>query len=217
MNLEDLALQNAHKEYLDFLDDKSTSRNGYYFEQIQNMIRYNKHRLIINIQDIRSLLPNRVIALFSQAIPEIVSLQRALREFAKSLDSNFAKNMDDLYVGFDGCVRSQYLNPRHLNSYHLNKLVCIEGIVVRISFVHPKIFRSVHYCPNTEKILERRYSDQFGFENSLFGTTYPTKDEDGNPLETEFGLSRYKDNQTITIQELPETAPPGQLPRLVIE
>lgn len=29
---------------------------------------------------------------------------------------------------------------------------------------------------------------------------YPTKDEDGNLLETEFGLSKYKDHQTFSIQ-----------------
>ena len=34
-------------------------------------------------------------------------------------------------------------------------------------------------------------------------------------METEFGLSTYKDYQTITLQEMPERAPMGQLPRSV--
>ena len=42
---------------------------------------------------------------------------------------------------------------------------------------------------------------------------YPSKDESGNKLDTEFGLSTYRDSQTLTIQEMPEAAPLGQLPR----
>lgn len=34
-------------------------------------------------------------------------------------------------------------------------------------------------------------------------------------METEFGLSIFKDHQTITLQEMPEKAPMGQLPRSV--
>lgn len=39
----------------------------------------------------------------------------------------------------------------------------------------------------------------------------PTLDT-GNLLTTEFGMCKYKASQTVTVQELPETAPPGQLP-----
>ena len=39
------------------------------------------------------------------------------------------------------------------------------------------------------------------------------RDENDNLLITQYGLSTYIDHQTVTIQELPETAPPGQLPR----
>lgn len=46
-------------------------------------------------------------------------------------------------------------------------------------------------------------------------TMYPREDDAGNPLTTEFGLSTFLDHQSISIQEMPERAPPGQLPRSI--
>jgi len=47
------------------------------------------------------------------------------------------------------------------------------------------------------------------------GSTYPEEDGNGNKLSIEFGYSTYRDHQTISIQEMPERAPAGQLPRSV--
>ena len=75
--------------------------------------------------------------------------------------------------------------------------------------------KSVHFCPATGKTLERQYTDLTSFEAYPSTAAYPTQDDDGNPLQTEFGLSKYKDHQTMSVQEMPEKAPAGQLPRSV--
>ena len=46
-------------------------------------------------------------------------------------------------------------------------------------------------------------------------TVIPQDDGDGRPLLMEYGLSTFRDHQTISIQEMPERAPAGQLPRSV--
>ena len=43
-----------------------------------------------------------------------------------------------------------------------------------------------------------RYNKWVKFVNK--DTARVFQDEDGNPLETEFGLSTYKDHQTFTVQ-----------------
>lgn len=86
--------------------------------------------------------------------------------------------------------------------------------MTKCSLVRPKIVRSVHYSPVTKKSIERRYTDIYGGGEATSRAAYPTKDDEGNPLETEYGLCEFKDHQVFTIQELPEKAPPGDYPIL---
>jgi len=151
----------------------------------------------------------------NNAIEEIIAFQRALKEFVTNTNSDYSKRFSEFFVGFEGSFGSKHVTPRTLTSNQLGSVVAVEGIVTRCSLVRPKVVRSVHYCPATKKTIERKYTDLTSFEAFPTSSVYPTKDEDGNLLETEFGLSVYKDHQTFTIQEMPEKAPAGQLPRAV--
>jgi DNA replication licensing factor MCM3 len=81
--------------------------------------------------------------------------------------------------------------------------------------VRPKVLRSTHYCPTTSKFSQKEYRDLTTLGGIATGSAYPTKDAEGNRLETEYGMCEYMDHQMITLQEMPERAPPGQLPRSV--
>ena len=124
------------------------------------------------------------------------------------------------------------MSPRSLTSSSLRQLVSVEGVATKVSSIKPKVVRSVHYCPETKQHLEREYRDSTDPELGLHAldaqgrelpdrmigitpTAFPQKDKDGNALETEFGLSEFKDHQTVVLQEMPERAPMGQLPRSI--
>lgn len=47
--------------------------------------------------------------------------------------------------------------------------------MTRVSLVRPKVVRSVHYCPATKKVMERKYTDLTSFEAFPTSAIYPTK------------------------------------------
>lgn len=206
-------LRDLQREYLDFLDDEEDQ--GIYANQVKTMIAEEGKRLLVNINDLRKKNPTRAQALLNNAFEEQHAFSRALKEFVQSIQPTYAKTQEEFHVAFEGSFGNKHVTPRQLTSRFLGSLVCVEGIVVKVSLVRPKVVRSVHYCPATNKFMERKYTDATSFEAVPSSNAYPTKDEDGNLLETEYGLSVYKDHQSITIQEMPEKAPAGQLPRSV--
>ncbi|KAK6313876.1 hypothetical protein J4Q44_G00153350 [Coregonus suidteri] len=210
---EDMELREAHREYLDFLDDDQDQ--GVYHERVRSMVSENRCRLIVNINDLRRRNEKRAKALLKDCFSELVAFQRALKDLVASIDATYAKQFEEFHVGFEGSFGTKHVTPRTLAARYLGNLVCVEGIVTKCSLVRPKITRSVHYCPATKKTLERKYTDLTSLDAFPSSAIYPTKDEENNPLETEFGLCAYKDHQTLTIQEMPEKAPAGQLPRSV--
>ena len=158
--------------------------------------------------------PFRVIPTLEKALQEHVLIQDAtyMDKLASGIGekhSDLAKAALDpravqLRVGFDGAFGRSLVSPRTLTAGFVTQLVMVEGIVTKASPIRPKVSRSVHYCPATKQFTTRTYRDATDPSGDPTGSVYPTRDDDGNPLETEFGLSTYRDHQTFTIQEMPE-------------
>ncbi|XP_061560243.1 DNA replication licensing factor MCM3 [Phycodurus eques] len=211
--VDDRLMREAQRDYLDFLDDDQDQ--GIYQSKVCDMISENKSRLIVNMNDLRRRNDARAAKLMSNAFEELMAFQLALKDSVASVDATYAKQHEEFHIGLEGSFGSKHVTPRTLTSRLLGSMVCVEGIITKCSLVRPKVVRSVHYCPATNKTMERKYTDLTSLDAFPSSAIYPTKDEENNPLETEFGLSIYKDHQTITVQEMPEKAPAGQLPRSV--
>ena len=101
-------------------------------------------------------------------------------------------------------------------------MVAVQGIVTKMTLVKPRIQTSVHYCEITNRGHIKHYNDinniqQAGDGISTFegSNAFPTKDAQENPITPEYGYCIYKDHQVVTLQEMPERAPTGQLPRSI--
>ncbi|KAL9044401.1 MAG: hypothetical protein Q9214_002458 [Letrouitia sp. 1 TL-2023] len=174
-------------------------------------------RLTVNLDEIRS--HNRELAdgLLQSPFDFSQAFDQALKNVIIALPNRPAiESAQDAiyYCAYIGSFGEFACNPRTLSSNHLNRMVSLEGIVTRCSLVRPKVVKSVHYNEKKNIFHFREYKDQTMTANGAASTSvYPQEDEDGNRLITEYGYCTYRDHQTISIQEMPERAPAGQLPR----
>ncbi|EEE64083.1 hypothetical protein OsJ_18914 [Oryza sativa Japonica Group] len=204
----------AHKRaFLDFLDQDVGK--GVYMQAVRDMVQNKRHRLIIGMDDLRNHSLDLARRVIRSPAEYMQPASDAVTEVARNLDPKFLKEGQRVLVGFSGPFGFHRVTPRDLMSSFIGTMVCVEGIVTKCSLVRPKVVKSVHYCPATGGTLSREYRDITSFVGLPTGSVYPTRDENGNLLVTEYGMCEYKDHQTLSMQEVPENSAPGQLPRTV--
>ncbi|CCK71110.1 MCM DNA helicase complex subunit MCM3 KNAG_0G00530 [Huiozyma naganishii CBS 8797] len=178
-------------------------------------------RITVSLDDLREFDRSFWTGVLTQPAYFIPPAERALSDTAAVLALSAADGGAGARaawrLSFSGALGAHALSPRTLDSTFLNKLVAVEGIVTRTSLVRPKLIRSVHFAQKTGRFHYRDYTDATTTLTTSIPTPaiYPTEDPEGNKLTTEYGYSTYVDHQRITVQEMPESAPAGQLPRSV--
>lgn len=180
------------------------------------MLQKNQRRLVVNIDHVRDHNPQIAEGLLVTPFDYTLAFNEALKKIVKTVITARPDQMDDevmYYCAWAGSFGLHACNPRTLSANHLNQMVSIEGIVTRCSLIRPKIVKSVHYNETENKFHFREYRDQTMTNGVTTNSVYPQQDDKGNPLMTEYGWCTYRDHQTISIQEMPERAPAGQLPR----
>ncbi|KAF4552795.1 DNA replication licensing factor mcm3-like protein [Elsinoe fawcettii] len=218
LQLRDEATRDRIRAAEEFLDPNDPRARSYRAEIIL-MLNRGLRRLTVSLDEIRSHSREMAEGLLSQPFDFSQAFDRALKNVVKTIpDRPSHETADDTmyYCAYVGAFGEFACNPRTLNSHHLNHMVSMEGIVTKCSLVRPKVIKSVHYNERKTTFHFREYRDQTMSASGAASTSvYPTEDEDGNPLITEYGHCLYRDHQTISIQEMPERAPAGQLPRSV--
>ena len=181
------------------------------------MLNRGLRRLTVSIDEIRTHSREMADGLLNQPFDYSQAFDRALKDIVNTLGNRPAHETAEetmYYCAYVGSFGEYACNPRTLSSQYLNHMVSLEGIVTKVSLVRPKVVKSVHWNERKNKFHFREYQDQTMTANGAASSSvYPTVDDEGNPLITEYGFCTYRDHQTISIQEMPERAPAGQLPR----
>lgn len=222
------------RRFTSFLD--SDNGHGPLADRIQQMVRIpdadtlatseTPKRLIVSMDALRDFDPELANDVVTKPIDLLPVFERTMQDLIMGIRHDLAldkRKLAEYRIGLDGAFGARHVSPRALNAGLVGGVVKIDGIVTRASVVRPRLVLSVHYCPITKKFHEKTFRDNanvsslamFTQNAGMPGSAYPTKDEEGNPLETEFGMCWYRDSQRVTIQEMPEKSPPGQLPRSV--
>ncbi|KAI1828465.1 MCM2/3/5 family-domain-containing protein [Xylaria intraflava] len=199
-------------EFLDPHDQHARS----YRSDIILMLQKNQRRLIVNLDHVRDHNSELAEGLLFDPFDYTLAFNYALKKVVETIpQARPDQTHEDVlyYCAWAGSFGLNACNPRTLSSNHLNHMVSIEGIVTRCSLIRPKVVRSVHYNEKKNVFHYRDYRDQTMTTGVTTSSVYPQEDEEGNPLLTEYGFCTYRDHQTMSIQEMPERAPAGQLPR----
>ncbi|GAB9463719.1 DNA replication licensing factor mcm3 [Globisporangium polare] len=232
MELQQDALDEAFRRHKNYFQHFLENEDGFgnYSEKLRAMMSQKNSRLAVDLNDLREYdssftdpatsgqdnIADRILRSPMEYVPPF---EAAVKDLVFNYDSMYGSKESEsskdmiFHVGFEGDFGHHNVNPRGLLASYLCQMVCVQGIITKCSAVRPKVVRSVHFCKETNAILSREYRDNTSLSGLPTSSVYPTKDENGNFLETEFGLSQYKDYQMLSMQETPETAPLGQLPR----
>jgi DNA replication licensing factor MCM3 len=180
------------------------------------MLQKNQKRLVVSLDHVRNHNADLADGILRQPFDYSLAFNHALKKIVETIpQARPDQTAHDVayYCAWAGSFGLNACNPRTLSSQHLNYMVSLEGIVTRCSLIRPKVVRSVHFNEAKNKFHFREYQDQTMTNGVTTSSVYPREDDEGHPLITEYGHCTYQDHQTISIQEMPERAPAGQLPR----
>ncbi|ETN98751.1 hypothetical protein RFI_38736 [Reticulomyxa filosa] len=135
-------------------------------------------------------------------------------------------------IGLEGGFGAQRVTPQQLMAHNLTQMVCLEGIVTKMSLVRPKVVQTVHYCETTKQYHTQLYRDatamtglptvrfkQLNFLKKVCVCLYRIylffQDPNGNSLTTEYGLSTYRNHQKVFVQDMPERTIAGSMPQTI--
>ncbi|MCY0860263.1 MAG: minichromosome maintenance protein MCM [Sulfolobaceae archaeon] len=191
-----------------FKDDKGKLK---YQQQINEMLAYRKKSLTIDFQDLFSFNENLANTLINNPKEILKILEDRLMNYLSELDPNYSQEVHNVNIRLTNIPR--VVSLRKIRSDYIDKLISVEGILVKQTPVKERVKKAVfkHMNPDCLQEFEWPPDEEMG-EIIEAPTVCPVCNKAGLfkfiPEKT-----KYTDWQKVVIQERPEEMPPGQLPR----
>lgn len=220
--------------FLSFLKNFKDSRGRFkYRERVREMIIKEGRSLLIDYEDIINYDPHLADIIENNPDEALMALSESIRELVRDEDPEYVNKVYRFYARLSGWVKATPI--RQLRSEHINKLVMVDGIIVRATPPRQKLYKAVYahilstgekhefewppgeveeigdelekptYCPIC---VSMAFTDEF---EELGGRKRGTK----GIFKLIPEKSKYRDWQLIVIQEKPEEIPAGQIPRSI--
>jgi len=204
-------------------------RNGdfKYKERIKEMISREGKSVIVDYEDLISYDAHSIELIENNPVESLEAFGNAVKEIVSEIDLEYARKVPKFFVRFNGW--SKTLSIRKISSEHINKLVMVEGIIVKATPVRNKLYKAkyVHVLPTGEEHEFEWPPFEEELREELEKPPYcpiciNTLAEDElirrrfrGVIKLKPDKSKFRDWQLVVVQERPEEIPAGQIPRSV--
>lgn len=164
--------------------------------------------IYVDFEDIIRFDPELAKMLVEKPDVYLKALERAALDQLRVEAPEYAEQVGEVKVRLQRLPENLKVSIRKLGAKHINRLVKVEGIIVRSSPVKPLLVKAAFRCKSCEHI---QYVLQTGTLMSTPRLCEACKKK--GPFELVASESEFIDYQELRVQEKPEDLPPGQLPR----
>lgn len=220
------SLQHRFTDFLKtFKDDEGNFKYEY---RIKEMIVNGKRSIVVDYEDLAKYDPKLLEEIINRPDEALHAFSESIKAVVYEFDEEYARSADRFTPRLNGLPISYTL--REISSEHINKLVMIEGILVKATPPKQRLFKAIylHVLPTGESHefewpplpgeelgdeLERPSYCPICVKEELVGERGRASGRGTYKLVVE--KSKYRSWQKIVIQERPEEVPAGHIPRSI--
>mmetsp|Transcript_17799 Transcript_17799/g.38119 ORF Transcript_17799/g.38119 Transcript_17799/m.38119 type:complete len:808 (+) Transcript_17799:121-2544(+) len=194
------------------------SSRSHWEKTLDTELANGRYRIPLDLKDLRKAEAGLDRQVLETPVKYLLPWEEALMMFLKDVNEKACKQLKQpLRLDIQGSFGRNHVTPRGVTCGSLQQLIKVEGIVTKAGMTAPKLVQSMHVHKHNEDgyVEQRDHRDLTSFVTPRNVSGMPQEDKEGRALEMDIGLSIYKDYQRFNIQEAPDNAPPGQIPRSI--